>query len=157
MAAPDAACQSHAPGEQAAGAATESVGEMRIAVVCGNLMGVMLLPKQRVVVRMGDTVAEVSPIEFEQMAGKGTNKKWRASIRVTEEGKSEGDAAWSVFAHAHGIVHACMCGFPVECGFVLWVHVQQAIMFACVCSCCGGMWSCDWLVISVLGGLHEGG
>ena len=62
--------------------------DVRVSVVCNGLMGVLLLPKKRVIVNPGTEGArEVSPTEFERLAGKGGAKKWRQTIHLRNGGR----------------------------------------------------------------------
>jgi len=55
--------------------------EAEVHVVCGDLRGVLLLPKRRILLNAGTLSAlEVSPTEFERLGGKGRVKKWRMSV-----------------------------------------------------------------------------
>lgn len=56
-----------------------------------RLIGLMLLPQKRILVQdvCRETPCEVTPIEFERLAGKGTHRRWRYSISVMEDGACE--------------------------------------------------------------------
>lgn len=56
-----------------------------IDVVCNELRGILYL--QRSVVRLKNTGEEVSPTEFERLAGRGAAKKWKISVRVDSPGQ----------------------------------------------------------------------
>lgn len=65
--------------------------QQRINVVCGTTYGVMLLPQGEVLVDVGTPEQRVvSPTEFERLAGKGTFKNWRHSIKVVDRGERLG-------------------------------------------------------------------
>lgn len=69
-----------APGGDGAGQV-----DVRVAVECGGLLGIMLLPRGRVLIYPGtDAAREVTPTEFEKLGGKGAAKKWRSSIRLKD-------------------------------------------------------------------------
>lgn len=58
-----------------------------IPVVCGKLVGLMLLPSKRIVVDAGTPQArEVSPTEFERLGGRGSRKRWRRTVFVIDGG-----------------------------------------------------------------------
>jgi len=57
--------------------------DVSVRVVCGRVSGILLLPKQRIIVNPGCANArEVSPTEFERMGGRASAKKWRLSIKT---------------------------------------------------------------------------
>jgi len=66
--------------------------EVRVAVTCGSLAGMMLLPKRIMLVGAGTPQAkEVSPTEFERLGGKGCNKRWKSSIQLANGSCCIGD------------------------------------------------------------------
>lgn len=79
--------------------------QIHVPVACGSLEGVLLLPKKRIVVRSkGGPACEVTPTDFEKMAGKGTHRRWRQSIRVMvgESGEGAHGDAWGLGLSAWG-------------------------------------------------------
>ena len=66
-------------------AAAQIDAQDEVHVVCGDLQGVLLLPKRRVLLNAGSPSAfEISPTEFERLGGKGRVKKWRMSVKHGE-------------------------------------------------------------------------
>ncbi|GBF96742.1 hypothetical protein Rsub_09484 [Raphidocelis subcapitata] len=89
---------------QAAAPAAPGEHESSISVVCGAARGLMLLPRQRVLMPAAQAgggggsggagaggAAVVSPTEFERLGGRGSYKHWRTSIRVAEDGCAIGE------------------------------------------------------------------
>lgn len=59
--------------------------DVRVSVMCGGVTGVLLLPKKRIIIHPNTEQArEVSPTEFERIAGKGAAKKWRQTIQARD-------------------------------------------------------------------------
>jgi len=64
-----------------------------VDVVCNELRGTFYL--QRSVIKLKETGAEVSPTEFERLAGRGSAKKWKISVRIdSPEGQGMTVEAW---------------------------------------------------------------
>lgn len=64
-----------------------------VDVVCNELRGTLYL--QRSVIKLKETGAEVSPTEFERLAGRGSAKKWKVSVRIdSPEGQGMTVEAW---------------------------------------------------------------
>jgi hypothetical protein len=81
---PDGGMRPGAPNQQQPPAGRHQEGE-RVEVVCGALRGVLLLPARRVVVGAGTPrEQQVSPTEFESLAGKGASKRWRSTIHLAD-------------------------------------------------------------------------
>lgn len=57
-----------------------------LPVVCGDQLGTFDV--HRMCIRLKEGGREVSPTEFERLAGKAASKKWKASIRIDKVSSS---------------------------------------------------------------------
>lgn len=74
-----------------------------VAVVCGDLTGVMVLPEGMIYISAGPEAGKgVSPQGFEVLGGRAASRKWRHSIRL-DDGERKGGTGGALWFRAAGL------------------------------------------------------
>jgi hypothetical protein len=109
---------------------------VNLRVMCGDLVGVLMVDKAKVVMHRGTPQQkEVSPTEFERLGGRSATKKWKQSIRLIADNGAcvlgEGCACglqalgheWPpCSAYGSAGVHGALCVCSSPCSLLLCPH-----------------------------------
>lgn len=108
--------------------------QSQVPVYCGQMHGIFLLGRQRVLCTCADCInkaeadREFSCTQFEQHAGAGAAKKWKASLRIDPASmpetttKSESQLSDLIIG-----CHCCAAG-------AICIKSQLAVLGLCLCS-----------------------